>query len=419
MMPARFSILFIAVLFLTSINSFAQDTPKIKLGIDVLEERNFKQIEGKSIALLTNHAGRNRDGKLTLEILKETDKCILYSILTPEHGFYTTVPAGEHVDDQTLYNLPMHSLYGANRRPMHAQLRNVDAVVVDLQDIGVRSYTYLSTLYKTMDAAAEHGKEVIILDRPNPIGGLIVDGSVLDTNFRSFIGIIPISYIHGMTFGELAMMINYNGWLPNGDDGEPRECKLTVVKMKGWQRWMAWEDTGLEWYPTSPNIPTVASVRGIAMLGIFGELGCCSIGVGTTLPFQYFGTSDMNVKAMEIQLGSLEWPGLTLVPTRFQTGFGKNGNVKYGFLLKFPLNNLFTPYQYGTKLILNLRTIYPQLFTRSSVSPLSKKMFIKATGSDELFEKLMGGMPDEDVMQAARRGLEGFMLLRQDYLIYE
>jgi uncharacterized protein YbbC (DUF1343 family) len=413
----RLLILSVLVLSFSTLSA-QEETTKIKLGIDVLESNNFEQVKGKSIALLTNHAGRNQDGKLTLEVLKNTNSCVLFSILTPEHGFYTTIPAGKHIGDQTLFNLPMNSLYGSNRRPTHAQLRNIDAVVVDLQDIGVRSYTYISTLYNTLDACAEHGKEVIILDRPNPIGGMIVDGNVLDTNFKSFIGIAPIAYIHGMTFGELATMFNNEGWLQNGDDGTPRKCKLTVVKMQGWQRWMAWEDTGLEWYPTSPNIPTIASVRGIAMLGIFGELGCCSIGIGTTLPFQYLGTQNMNVKAMEIELGTLGFPGLNLVPTRYQTGLGRSGKQYYGFLLKFPLNNLFMPYSYGTKIMLSLRKLHPQLFTRSSVSPHSKKMFVKATGTDQLFGKLMGGGSDKEVMKAARKGLEGFMILRQDYLLY-
>ena len=220
----------------------------------------------------------------------------MVSILVPEHGFYISVPAGSKVSDDSLFGVPVFSLYGIERSPGRKILSNCDVILIDVQDIGVRSYTYISTVYKVMEAAAKFSIPVIILDRPNPLGGMIVDGNTIDKGRESFVGIVPISYIHGMTIGELAMMINQEGWLPIGKSKMPLKCDLSIIEMKGWSRWMAWEDCGMLWFPTSPHVPTVNAIRGLAVLGIFGELGIINIGIGTTLPFQYIGMPGFKVK---------------------------------------------------------------------------------------------------------------------------
>ena len=410
-------ILFFVFMFSPLLSQYDQE--KIKLGIDVLIQKHFSEITGKKVALLTNHAGRTNEGKLTAEIFAGSGKFELVSIFTPEHGFYTTTPAGEAVGNITLYGVPVYSLYGSNRRPLKWQLNNCDVVVVDIQDIGVRSYTYLSTVYKMMDACSEYGKEVVILDRPNPIGGMIVDGGTVDKGRESFIGIVPVSYVHGCTIGELAMMINGEGWLPADNNGKPRKCDLKVIKMINWHRWMVWKDTDLMWFPTSPHIPTVDALRGAAMLGVFGELGTVSIGIGTTLPFQYIGNQNFDVENISRNIPNLKYPGVNLYPIEYKPIYGKGaGSDLKGFLVKFPLDNSFRPYTTGFKIMLAIKKTNPEIFNKKWISANAESMFIKATGTDKLLEALTSGKSDFYVISLANDGLEEYLKIRAKYLLY-
>jgi uncharacterized protein YbbC (DUF1343 family) len=410
----------IAILLITYSYTLAFSAEsKILLGVDVLIQKHFTDIAGKKVALLTNHAGRTNNSELTAEIFAQSDKFDLVSIFTPEHGFYTTTPAGEAVSNTTLFGKPVYSLYGSNRRPLKWQLSSCDVVVVDVQDIGVRSYTYISTVYNMIDACAEYGKQVIILDRPNPIGGLIVDGGTVEKGKESFIGIIPISYVHGCTIGELAMMINGEGWLPEGKDGKPRKCDLRVIKMIDWQRWMAWSDTGLQWFPTSPHIPTVDALRGAAMLGVFGELGTISIGIGTTLPFQYVGNQNFDIEKVKNDIPNLKYAGVDLHPIEYKPFYGKgSGNNLSGFLIKFPLDNSFRPYTTGFKIMLAIKRTHPEIFNRRWISDNAEQMFTKATGNGKLLDALVTGKSDFYVLSLANDGLEEFLEIRAKYLLY-
>lgn len=211
----------------------------VKNGVDVSVLQNFTLFEGKKIVLVTNQSGRTRSLQSTLDAFLQAKNCTVGSILTPEHGYYGLARAGELVKDsaETIRGIKSVSLFGKDRRrPSQAMLEGADAVVFDIQDIGVRAYTYLSTLYWVMDACAEYGKTLYLLDRPNPLGGKIIDGAVLDTAFTSFVGIVPIPYIHGCTLGEMAMMINGEGWLQRDASGKPRKCPLTIIRAEGWQR---------------------------------------------------------------------------------------------------------------------------------------------------------------------------------------
>ncbi|MCK5740605.1 MAG: DUF1343 domain-containing protein [Chlorobi bacterium] len=419
MIKKLLSIIALISIFTLEASALGMNNSKIKLGIDVLIESNFEQVKGLKIALLTNHAGRTSNGDLTVEAFLKTNSCTITTLLTPEHGFYTTVPAGNHVKNDVLFNLPAISLYGSNRRPQYKHLDNCDAVVIDIQDIGIRSYTYISTMYKTMDACADFGKKVIILDRPNPLGGMIVDGNTVEPGKETFVGIIPVSYIHGCTVGELAKMINNEGWLPKDFEGKSRQCDLTVIKMEKWERWMAWEDTGLLWFPTSPHIPTVNSVRGAAMLGIIGELSVTSIGIGTTLPFQYIGSPYIKPDLVEKELKQLSYHGVNLVPARYRPFYGMyRGKDCNGWLLSFPLDNLFAPYTTGLEIMLAYRKAYPKYFTSKNIKKNSRIMFQKVTGTAYLFKALMDGGSDEEVMRLARKGMDSYILIREKYLLY-
>lgn len=258
------------------------------LGIDALEARGFDLLEEKRVGLLTHPAGVNSKGIWTRDILANAGNVNLVKLFGPEHGLYGTEKANDPIKDKRdpATGLPVYSLYGQYRTPTPAMLQGLDAMVIDLQDIGTRSYTYISSMRLTMQACFENGVEVIILDRPNPLGGLKVDGPILDPELRSYVGAFPIPYLHGLTIGELAMMAKDQvGWLEI-----PRENrikgKLTIVPMRGWKRSMTWGETGLRWIPTSPLISSPAAVLGYAMTGLGTELNGFQHGYGTPHPFR-------------------------------------------------------------------------------------------------------------------------------------
>jgi uncharacterized protein YbbC (DUF1343 family) len=278
-----------------------------------------------------------------------------------------------------------------------------------LQDIGIRSYTYISTLYKMMDAAAEYGKPVYILDRPNPMGGLVVDGNTVDSGLISFVGIVPVSYIHGCTIGELAAMINDEGWLPKDENGQPRKCNLAVIKMEGWRRQMIWEDTGLKWFHTSPNIPSVNAIRGAAVTGIFGELGIFNIGIGADVPFQFIGI--LSGRDFINFLDKSPMPGMAL-------SFKKNKN-NFGYQLDFDKDEKFAPYTSGIRIFLAIRKANPGLFISSNVKKEKKAMFEKVTGTKNIFHGFFENGSDEDVIKAASDGLKDYLEIRRRHLLYD
>jgi uncharacterized protein YbbC (DUF1343 family) len=393
--------------------------PKVKLGIDILQDSNFSALTNIRIALLTNSTGRNSAGITTVQILAEQPNIDFKAILTPEHGYYTNIPAGQAVENDSINSIPVISLYGATNSPDKGIINSIDAIVVDVQDIGVRSYTYLSSVFKTMEAAARSNKEIIILDRPNPLGGLIVDGNMLDSGVSSFVGLIPLTYIHGLTLGEIALMINNEGWLKDAA-GKSIECNLTIIPMSGWKRWMLWEDTGLLWYPTSPHVPTVNSVRGLATLGIFGELGFLSIGIGTTSPFQYVGEKSFKIKDLINISSSINDSGLDLSITKFRPFYGMYAsNDINGFYLQFPLSNQFKPYSTGIELMLKIREYYPKVFDKTKIDKKAKEMFQKVTGSNSLYDALFDFKSAELVHTIANKGFQDFLNLRNKYLLYE
>lgn len=411
--------LFLIISFINTYSEVQKET-KVKIGIDVLVENNFQLIANKRIAVLANYTARDSKGNETVKILQSSNKFDFKYIFTPEHGYFTNVPAGQSVENDSIYGIPIYSLYGNVRKPAQVLMNDIDVILIDIQDIGVRSYTYISTIYKTMQQAAQFNKEVIILDRPNPIGGLIVDGNVLDLKFKSFVGIIPIPYIHGLTIGELATMINDEGWL-DGNETRFSKCKLTVVKMKNWNRWMSWEDTGLEWYPTSPHVPSLESVRGIATLGIFGELGFVSIGIGTTSPFQYIGHNMFEPNKLQYILDNLLLNGININITKYRPFYGfSSGKDIWGFYLKFPLNNEFKPYTSGIKIFNELKKYYPKLFDESTIGKKQIEMFDKVTGSDELFKLIFSKKDNSELIEKfLNKGLNNFLILRNKYLLYD
>jgi uncharacterized protein YbbC (DUF1343 family) len=300
------SVLF--AVFTTALNGAS----KIGLGIDHLERTKFRVLQGKRVGLLTHPAGMNAVGQSTVEVLRRQSNLNLVALFGPEHGIYgdekAAVPVDDKVDSRT--GLPVFSLYGKFRKPSPKMLRKIDALVVDLQDVGVRCYTYISCMRYAMEACFENGVEVIVLDRPNPLGGLLVDGPPMDEKWMSYVGAFRVPFVHGLTIGELALFSKKTPGVLEIEAGARRKGKLTVVPMIGWKRSMTWPQTGLKWVPTSPNIPTLDSVAGYPMTGLGAQLGKFRHGIGTPHPFRFLTFEGRSPVEIKRELEALRLPGL-------------------------------------------------------------------------------------------------------------
>ncbi len=303
----------------------------VSLGIDVLEASGFRAIKGKKVGLLTHPAGVNRHGVSSIDILKRAHGVKLVALYGPEHGIYgdekANVPVDDKIDKRT--ELPVYSLYGKYRKPPPHLIQDLDALIIDLQDIGTRSYTYISCMRYAMEACFENDVEVIILDRPNPLGGLKADGPMLDPEWRSYVGAFNIPYVHGLTIGEIARISkNTSGWL-NTTESTRRAGKLTVVPMEGWSREMLWPTTGLEWIPTSPYVPDLSAVLGYAMTGLGAQEGGFSHGIGTPYPFRLLSYSGKTPQALLYALNKEAIKGLDYEIIKTQSVRGKSVSGVY------------------------------------------------------------------------------------------
>jgi uncharacterized protein YbbC (DUF1343 family) len=299
----------------------------VQTGLDRLVATDFAALRGKKVGLITNPTGVDRQLRSTVDILASSKSVQLISLFGPEHGLRGDHAAGDKVADSLdpVTQLPVHSLYGAQRKPSAAMLAGLDALVFDIQDIGVRSYTYIATLGLAMEAAAENGIEFIVLDRPNPLGGLRVEGPLPAEGRTSFVAPYPIPYVHGLTVGELAKLINDSGWLAGG-----LRAKLTVIPMRGWRRSMTFEMTGLPWVPSSPHIPQAATAALYPATGIVGELSASMIGIGYTLPFGVMAAPNLDAETFANTIGALKIPGLQVRPLYFTPYYSNGIGKRYG-----------------------------------------------------------------------------------------
>ena len=303
----------IAASFLFALTCAAR-AAAVSLGIDELEKSNFAALQGKRVGLVTNPSGVDSKGRSAIDILYNGQGAgyHLVKLFGPEHGIDGQTKAGDPVSNSRdrKTHLPVYSLFitpdGNYRHPTHEMFEGLDAVVYDVQDLGNRSYTFISTLGYVMDEAAKDNVQVIVLDRPNPLGGVRIEGPRLDSSFKpSFVGLYDIPYVYGLTPGELAQWINAK-YLP-------KPCRLTVIAMRGWIRPMVWEDTGLKWVPTSPNIPTIAAARGYTATGFLGEIGIES-GCGTPKSFQIVENGRCNGDTFAERFNALHVPGVHAKP---------------------------------------------------------------------------------------------------------
>ena len=406
----RFALVWVILFAITSTMN-AQVLP----GIDALIDDEFEALEGKRVGLVINQTAVRRDVRnMTLDAFLETDKCTLTAVFAPEHGIDGGVLAGETVSTETRNGLPIYSLYGATKKPTKAMMKDVDVMVYDIQDVGVRSYTYISTMLNVMKGCAESGVKLVILDRPNPIGGDVVDGNVLDMDFTSFVGPAPIPYVHGLTVGELAMMANGEGWL-----GAGLTCDLEVVRMKGWKREMAWSETGLTWIPTSPHVPKDESAFAIAATGAIGELGVINIGVGYTTPVELIGAPWIDERAFASTLNALEVPGIYFRPTRYKPFYAMSSGEMCAGVQLMRLGEGCAPFTATIALMTTLRDMYPEKKLFDKVKADRWAMFDKVCGTDQIRLKVRAGESLEEILAWWKKDLDTYIAMREEYLLYE
>lgn len=375
---------------------------QVQLGIDVLQSQDFAPLQGKRVGLITNQTGVNASGRKTRMILKNAPGVRLVALFSPEHGPDGTILAGKYVASRrdSATGLPVHSLYGPTRKPSPQMLEGIDVLVYDMQDIGSRSYTYISTMVKCMEAAGEHGIEFVVLDRPNPLGGLRVEGPPIESRWISFVGQLPVPYCHGMTAGELARMANARGWV------QPR-CKLQVVPMRGWQRSMTWTDTGLQWIPTSPNIPRATSPFYYVATGIIGELAGLEIGCGGPEPFQIIAAKWLDAERFTRDMRSLDTPGVSF--TEYSVGGFQGSRIRIDPHTQTDLCAL------GIRMLAEVNR-GTDIFAKSRGEKLD--MFYKCYGSESVRAQIENGVPVSRIVAGWAAANDRFRSERQAYLLY-
>jgi len=402
----------ISLYFLILFPFFAYGAP-VKLGVDRLfDEGHSVIIKKKKVGLITNHTGVNSSLESTIELLKQKGQ--LVAVFSPEHGLVGAERAAQSIKNgKEQKSLKFYSLHGETRRPTKEMLQGIDILVYDIQEIGCRSYTYISTLFYVMEEAAKQKIPVVILDRPNPMGGIVVDGPMLRDKWRSFMGYINIPYCHGMTVGELARY--FNGEYKIG-------CDLHVVPMTGWERTMTYKETGLSWIPTSPYIPEPDTPFYYASTGILGGLGVVNIGIGYTLPFKIVGAPWIDGKDFAAKLNAQRLPGVTFLPFYYRPFYGKfKGKLCEGIKIVITDTRSYRPLAVQYMLIGMLKSLYPVPFRAQvgQLTPVQKASFCKVNGNADIFNiiekdkyiawKLIGYDKDERA---------DFLEKRKKYLLY-
>lgn len=388
---------------------------KVKTGVEVLRESNFKILQGKRVGLITNPTGVDAQLKSTIDILNEAPGVKLVALYGPEHGVRGDIHAGDHVETVTdaQTGLPVYSLYGKTRKATPEMLKDIDVLVYDIQDIGCRSYTYISSMGLAMEAAAENNIEFVVLDRPNPVGGLKIEGNLAEDKFISFVSQFKIPYLYGLTCGELAKMLNNEKMLG-------AQCKLTVVSMKGWKRSMTFDQTGLPWVLTSPHIPHATSPYFYAASGILGEFSFMSIGVGYTLPFQVFAKDSIDALALAKQLNNLQLPGVIFRPIFmkpfYATGQGKNYSGVQFYFTDYKKVRI-TEIQFYV--MQEMAALYPEKKVFGPETESRYNMFDKVCGSDQIRLLMAKNMRADDMLPYWRKDEEAFRKFSKKYWLYK
>ncbi|MCS7238925.1 MAG: DUF1343 domain-containing protein [Thermoguttaceae bacterium] len=374
----------------------------VKTGAEVLEADLFWAVKGRRIGLITNHTGVGSDGVPTWQRLLRAPEAKLVALFAPEHGFEGKLDVA-HIPDQKhpLTGIPIYSLYGKTRRPTPEMLAGLDTLVFDIQDIGTRFYTYISTMGYAMEEAAKVGIRFVVLDRPNPIGGQAVEGPVLDPDKESFVGYHRLPIRHGMTIGELAQMFRQERGL---------NLELIVIPMEGWQRGMFWEDTGLRWIPPSPNMKTVPAAFFYPGIGLL-ETTNMSVGRGTPTPFERFGAPWLDAEKLAAALMDRQIPGVSFRPITFvPESYVFQNRACHGLELTLDDRRTFPPVRFGLEVALAMRRLFPDKWTAEP--------YLRLLGNQRVFEAVLEAKPYEEIDPIIQPELKAFQARRWRYLLY-
>lgn len=402
------------LIFLISINLLPQRNLVVS-GADILVSHEIKLIEGKRVGIITNHTAILSDGSHLVDALVKNPKVRIVSLFGPEHGVRGDAAAGEHiisgVDEKT--NIPVISLYGERRKATKEMLKDIDVLIFDIQDVGARFYTYISTLFYGIQSAAENEIPIIVLDRPNPISGIKVDGPVLDMKHTSFVGIAPIPIMHGMTVGELAKYFVGEKLI-----GDFKDVKLTVVKMENWKRSMYFDECKLPWLNPSPNIPnlnTAIVYPGTCLI----EATNVSEGRGTYDPFLTIGAPFINSEELITELGHYDIKGISLSATQFTPDSipkmvnspKQRGKLCYGIKITVTEREQFEPVRFGFILLYSLKKLYSDF-------ELREKSFYRLGGKTEGYKQIMSLEKPDKMFESWESELGEFLRVRSKYLLY-
>ena len=404
---------FVLLLLVLVLNTQAE--VRVSTGLEVFLKKYSHIVKGKRVGLITNPTGVDRHLRASVDLLKANPNVNLTALFAPEHGIRGDLKAGEHVkggrDPKT--GLPVFSLYGGkDHKPQKVHLDQVDVLIYDIQDVGSRAYTYIWSLAEAMKASADHGKTVIVLDRPNVYGAWQVDGPIVDQKNISFIGLYPIPRVYGMTVGELARLLNKEYDL---------NCRLVIVPMEGYRRGMTWEMTGLPWVPASPNIPNVESAQLFAATGALGVLGGgCEIGLGINLPFQTVASQYINADKMAHDMNTLRLPGIRFRQIHYIPHRGAyKGKKLQGVQLHVIDARSFQPATTEMALIWYLNRTYPTKFVWNRWQHKTYYQSLdKALGMTSVRNALKAGKDFRSIKRTYSTQVNRFKAQRAKYLIY-
>jgi len=405
-------LLIVSILLLPYSNANSQN---VLTGLDQVNDY-LSWFKGKRIGIIANHTSVNRDGKHAAQVFKEMDGCTLSALFGPEHGFIGKHSAGEKIENSGFsYNsIPIYSLYGKNLKPTKEMMDKVDLLVFDIQDIGTRFYTYIWTMALAIEAAAENSKEIIILDRPNPLSGFITEGNIPDKRFASFVGLHPVPVRYGLTCGELASLINSNGWLKNSVRAD-----LRIIPLKNWKRSMWYNETGLKFIKPSPNIPSLETAivyPGLCLL----EGTNLSEGRGTYKPFMQFGAPWINGDSLSIALNNLKIEGIKFSPVTFKpvsidtmSKYPKYQNeICNGCVIEITDRDIIKSWITGLMIVKTIYNIYPTKFKWRT------RHFDRLCGTD-IFRKEIESHSNLDlIIKSQQSELLQFNKLREKYFLY-
>jgi len=395
--------------------STGQNKQQVLTGLDRLVSDDFTKFDGKTVGIVCNHTARNKDGNHIVDLFHKSNKVTVKAIFAPEHGFRGQESAGSSIDDQVdaKTGIKIYSLYGKTRKPTDKMLEGIDALVYDIQDVGVRFYTYISTMTYCMEAAAEKDIPIYILDRPNPIRGDIVEGAIRKNGYESFVGMHPIPVRYGMTVGELATMINQEDFL------DTLRADLKIVKMQGWKRDLWYDQTKLPWIAPSPNMPELTTA--IVYPGMcFLEGTNLSEGRGTEFPFLLFGAPWLDSDKIVEELNNLNLDGIVFHKKDFTPVDlpGRATNPKYedkkcgGIKLEITDRNNYRPIRTAVKIIAQIYDHYPEKFE------WRKRWIDLLSGSDELRNTISEEKQVDSLLSKWELEAKDFQNLSKKYFLY-